>query len=246
MTMNPGFRNSLYLLLLSITGCGGGGSSDGGSSTPGAGTAYAFITPVLNSTLSYGVTIIDNSNNTIDMGTTSTVTSVDSDGTYVIQTQPTNPTAIVNGTNYAGPPMTLTYNASGQELTNVYTSGTVFTCTFDPHGFGPDFPVQVGQTWTLDYTYGCNSNAPIAYSQTGSVVDVESVTVPAGTFSAIKLQSTITWTDTLGTTRTQTVTNWRDVATSISVKEEISYSYSGTLPTNGYPTSRVDVLLSTS
>ena len=242
--MNPGIRNSLYLLLLLVTGCGGG--SDGESSTPGAGTAYAFITPVLNSTLSYGVTIIDNADNTINIGTTSTVTSVDSDGTYVIQTQPTNPTAIVNGTNYADPPMTQTYNASGQELTNVYTNGAVFTCTFDPHGFGPDFPVQVGQTWNLEYTYGCNSIAPITYSQMGSVIDVETVTVPAGTFSAIKLQSTLTWTDSLGTTRTQTVTNWRDVATSISVKEEISYAYSGTLPTNGYPTSRVDQLLSTS
>jgi carbohydrate-binding DOMON domain-containing protein len=71
------------------------------------------------------------------------------------------------------------------------------------------------------------SVAPITYSQMGSVIDVELVTVPAGTFSAIKLQSTLTWTDTLGTTRTQTVTNWRDVATSIWVKEEISYAYSG-------------------
>jgi hypothetical protein len=244
MAMKSGIRKSLYLFLLLVTGCGGG--SDGDSSTPGAGTAYAFITPVLNSTLSYGVTIIDNSNNTINIGTTSTVTTVDSDGTYVIQTQPTNPTAIVNGTNYADPPITQTYNASGQELTNVYTSGAVFTCTFDPHGVGPNFPVQVGQTWTLDYTYGCNSIAPTTHSQTGSVIDVELVTVPAGTFSAIKLQSTLTSTDTLGVTRTLTVTNWRDVATSISVKEEITYAYSGTLPTNGYPMSRVDVLLSTS
>jgi len=202
--------------------------------------------PVLNSTDSYGVTITDNSNNTINIGTTSTVTTVNSDGTYVILTQPTNPTAIVNGTNYADPPMTQTYNASGQELTNVYTNGAVFTCTFDPHGFGPDFPVQVGQTWTLDYTYGCNAIAPTAFSQTGSVIDVESVTVPAGTFSTIKLQSTLTWTDSLGTARTQTVTNWRDVATSITVKEEISYTYSGTLPANGYPMSRVDLLLSIS
>jgi hypothetical protein len=244
MIMNPGIRNALYVVLLSVTGCGGG--SDGNSSTPGTGTAYAFITPVLNSTHSYGVTIVDNSNNTIEIGTTSTVTAVNSDGTYVIQTQPTNPSAIVNGTNYADPPATQTYTVSGQELTNVYTNGAVFTCTFDPHGVGPDFPVRVGQTWTLDYTYGCNSFAPTAYNQMGSVIDVESVTVPAGTFTAIKLQSTLTWTDTLGTTRTQTVTNWRDVATSISVKEEISYAYSGTLPTNGYPMSRVDLLLSIS
>jgi hypothetical protein len=242
--MNPGIRNSLCLLSLIVTGCGGG--SDGGSSTPGSGTSYAFVVPVLESTRTYAVTIVDNSNNTINIGTTATVTAVNSDGTYVVLTQPTNPTAIVNGTNYSDPPMTQTYNASGQELTNVYTNGAPFTCTFDPHGVGPNFPVQVGQTWTLDYMHGCNSIAPIAYSQTGSVTDVESVTVPAGTFSTIKLQSTVTWTDVLGTTRTQTVTNWRDVVTLVPVKSEISYAYSGTLPTNGYPTSRVELLLSTS
>jgi hypothetical protein len=55
---------------------------------------------------------------------------------------------------------------------------------------------------------------PVSYTQSGSVVDVEAVTVPVGTFTAIKLQSTVTWTSPGGATRTQTVTNWRDVATS--------------------------------
>ena len=79
----------------------------------------------------------------------------------------------------------------------------------------------------------------------GSVVDVESVTVPAGTYSAIKLQSTVTWTNSAGTTRTQTITNWRDVVTSVSVKQEISIAYSGTIPTTGYVVSR-EILLQTS
>jgi hypothetical protein len=244
MAMNPGIRNSLCLLSLIITGCGGG--SNESNTTPGSGTSYAFVVPVLHSTHTYAVTIVDNSNDTINIGTATTVAAVNSDGTYVMLTVPTNPTAIVNGTNYADPPMTQTYNASGQELTNVYTSGALVTCTFDPHGVGPDFPVQVGQTWTLDYTYGCNSIAPIAFHQKGSVSDVESVTVPAGTFSTIKLQSTVTWTDALGTTLTQTVTNWRDIVTSVPVKTEISYAYSGTLPMNGYPMNRVELLLSIS
>jgi hypothetical protein len=99
--MNPGIWNSLYLLSLIVTGCGGG--SDGGSSTPGSGTSYAFIVPVLDSTRTYAVTIVDNSSNTINIGATTTVTAVNSDGTYVILTQPANPTAIVNGTNYSDP-----------------------------------------------------------------------------------------------------------------------------------------------
>jgi hypothetical protein len=83
-----------------------------------------------------------------------------------------------------------------------------------------------------------NGSAPVSYTQQGSVVDVESVTVPAGTFTALKFQSTITWTDADGTNRTQTITNWRDTATLYTLKQQISIAVTGTLPTNGYPVSR--------
>jgi hypothetical protein len=75
---------------------------------------------------------------------------------------------------------------------------------------------------------------------------VESVTVPAGMYSALKLESTLTWTDLAGTTRTQTITNWRDVNTLISVKQEISIAYSGTVPTTSYAVSREILLQSAS
>jgi hypothetical protein len=80
--------------------------------------------------------------------------------------------------------------------------------------------------------------------QNGTVVDVESITVPAGTFNAIKLQSTISWTDALGTMRTQTVTSRRDVLTLVSVKESVTIAYAGTLPITGYPVSEETVLQS--
>ena len=227
---------------LALTSCGGGG----GGTAPGSGAAYQFVQPTPNSTLTYSDTIVDNANNTINAGFTETVLAVDPDGGFVILNQPANPTLIVNGTNYGGPPQTQTFNGSGQGTTVVYTDGVPFTCAYTPHGFGPDYPVRVGQTWTLDYTYGCNSAEPTAFSQTGTVVDVESVTVPAGTYSAIKLQSTLTWTDANGTVITQTVSNWRDVASSISVKQDISIAYGGTPPTNGHAVSRTIMLLSTS
>jgi hypothetical protein len=44
--------------------------------------------------------------------------------------------------------------------------------------------------------------------------------------------------------RTQTVTNWRDVLTSISVKQSITITYAGTPLTGGYPVSREIVLQS--
>ena len=88
----------------------------------------------------------------------------------------------------------------------------------------------------------CGSNAPIAYTQVGSVVDVESVTVPAGTYTALKLQSTLSWTDSAGTTRSQTITNYRDVDTMYSVEEVVSVAYSGTAITHGYPVRFTTVL----
>jgi hypothetical protein len=239
MTMNPGIRSTALYVVLSLSGCGGSGG--GSSANPGSGTSYAFTAPPLNSTRTYDEVIVDNSNNTVNISFSDTVTAANADGTYVVLSQdPSHSTDIVNGTNYAVLTETQTVNASGQQVSYGYTtlSGAVYSCTLDPHGNGPNFPLRVGQTWTLDYTVDCNSLAPVAYTQTGSVVDVESVTVPAGTYTAIKLQSTLTWTDALGTTRTQTVTNWRDVATSISVKETISITYGGTLPSNGYAVSR--------
>jgi hypothetical protein len=231
------------VVLVAATGCGGGGS--GASSS---GRSYDFLPPPINSVRSYSEAVVDNSNNTIDESYTVTVTALNSDGTYVeLSEDPSHNSVLVNGTNYSIPTETQSLNDSGQETSYVYTAagGGLITCTYDPHGDGPNFPLSVGDTWTLDYTYGCGSGSPVSYSQVGSVVDVESVTVPAGTYSAIKLQSTVTWTDSGGTTRTQTVTNWRDVATLISVKQQISIAYSGILPTTGYAVSR-EILLQTS
>jgi hypothetical protein len=234
------------VVFVAATGCGGGSGS--GVSSSGSGQSYDFVPPPINSVRSYSETVVDNSNNTIDESFTVTVTALNSDGTYVeLSEDPSHNSVFVNGTNYSILTETESLNDSGQETSYVYTAagGGLVTCTYDPHGDGPNFPLSVGNTWTLDYTLACGSGSPVSYSQVGSVADVESVTVPAGTYSAIKLQSTVTWTDSGGTTRTQTVTNWRDVATLISVKEQISIAYSGILPTTGYAVSR-EILLQTS
>jgi hypothetical protein len=80
--------------------------------------------------------------------------------------------------------------------------------------------------------------AEVSSPQNGTVVDVESVTVAAGTFTALKLQSTVVWTDANGTTRTETVTNWLDTASFHSVKTSETFVLSGTMPTDGYAVSR--------
>jgi hypothetical protein len=55
---------------------------------------------------------------------------------------------------------------------------------------------------------------------------------------ALKLQSTTVWTDNIGTTHTQTTTNWIDTATFHSVNESITYTETGTTPPAGYAISR--------
>ncbi len=235
-----------------LSGCGGGGSGtpySGSASGGGSGTSYEFVSPKLDSTRTYSETIVDNSSNTITIGFSDETTAVNSDGSYaVLQVSTTGSSVIVNGTNYAVQTQTQYYDDAGHETSYGYTAAGDMpeTCTFDPHGSGPDYPLQVGDTWMLTYTVTCAGGSPISYSQSGTVAGVETVTVPAGTYTAIKLQSTLTWTDAQGTTRTQTISNWRDVATSYSVKQTISIAYGGVLPTDGYAVSRELVLASAS
>jgi outer membrane lipoprotein-sorting protein len=223
----------LALLTALVTGCGG----DSSAPTP---TTYHFVAPQVNSQRNYTQTIVDNSNNTINESITETVTVVNSDGSYVFHSEdPTHDSVVVNGTTYSIPTENTDVNNSGQDTSYsfVAANGSQVTCAYNPHANGPDYPLTVGATWTLQYTLTCGSASPIAYTQSGTIEDVESVTVPAGTYSALKLQSTVSWTNQNGTIITQTVTNWRDVATQLAVKRTIATAYGGTLPTTGYAVS---------
>lgn len=241
-------------MLEGLAACGGNdhGGGDfivGGTNTPGSGTSYAFVPPVVNSSRVYTDTIVDNSNNTISVGDRQTVTAVASDGSITEQQQSTTgPGDTVDGTNYTALTETEMFNAFGRETSYTYleSNGDPGSCTYDPYAGGATPPLTVGQTWQINYTQVCNANPPIDYTQQGSVVDVESVTVPGGTFTALKLQSTTSWTTPNGTSHLQTTTHWLDPATFHSVKQSITTMDSGTAPTNGYAISRQGVLESTS
>jgi hypothetical protein len=216
-----------------LAGCGGDSDNNGAVS-------YGFVTPVVNSQRVYSQTITDSQHNTINISYTETVTAVNADGSYVVQQQDPAGPSIVDGVNWAVADETVQNNAVGQTTSYSYTngSGTTVVCIETPHGAGPDYPLSVGMTWSLTYQISCNDGAATQYQQDGTVLDLESVTVPAGTFNALKLQSTVTFTDSQGTQRTQTITNWRDVQSSVSVKESVSIAYAGTLPTTDYALSR--------
>jgi len=235
--------------LAGLSACGGNGGGLGATNTPGSGTSYAFVPPVVNSSRVYAETIVDNSNNTISIGYMETVLDVAADGTITEQQQSTTGAGnTVNGTDYSVVDETQTYNAFGRETGFEYTesNGNPGSCTYTPYGGGPTPPLTVGQSWQINYSQECNGNPAISYSQQGNVADVENVTVPAGTFTALKLQSTTTWTDAQGTMHTQTTANWLDIATFHSVKQSITLVDSGATPTNGYAVSRQIVLESAS
>lgn len=242
------FNNAvLAIMILVLASCGSGG---GGGSNAASGTSYSYVMPQVNSQRNYTNIIIDNSNNTINQTFSHTVTAVNPDESFVVlQDDPNHNSVTVNGTNYSVPTENINFNNSGQKTSYSFTpvGGSLTTCTDTPHGIGPDYPLKVGQTWSSSFTRTCGTAAPpISYTQTGTVVDVESVTVPAGTFNALKLQSTVKWTNANGTTRTETITNWRDVNTGHSVQEINMISISGTIPINGYEVKNTQVLQSQS
>ncbi len=200
-------------------------------------TSYQYVAPAVKSQRDYSQVVVDNSNNTINETITQTVTAVNADGSYVYTSEdPTHNSVTVNGTTYSIPTEMVNVNNSGQDSSYsfVASNGSTVTCTYNPHGNGPNYPLAVGNTWSEQYTLTCGSAAAIMFSQSGTVTDLESVTVPAGTFQALRLDSTVMWTTAGGTTITQSLTTWRDVVTQLTVKRTVSSAYSGTLPTNGY------------
>ena len=140
---------------LLMTACNGSNDSSSGSMT------YDFIVPQMNSQRSYAQTIVDNSDNAIKETYSDTVTSVNSDGSYVLmQEDTTGAPIVVDGTSYSIPTETINVNAQARDTSYSYTnaSGTLETCTYSPYGPGPAYPVTVDGTWTTQYTVTCGTS----------------------------------------------------------------------------------------
>lgn len=225
-----------------VSGCGGSGGGGG----PTQATNYSPSPPAVGAQRISNVTIVDNSNNTISMegGLRLLITSVNADGSYVYhQDDPMHNTSIVNGTNYSVSPADITTNALGQTKSITYTASNL-NCTFSPNGGGPKYPVQIGDEWSVTWTETCGNSPSVTYIQTGKVVDIETITVPAGTFSALHFTSTTTYVSPLGTATTSMTDTYKRTSDLMSIKSVSSYSYSGTPPSNGYQISRTTELKS--
>lgn len=207
----------LAILVPPLVGCGGG---SGGTSA--AATMLHFSTPVMNSAQTFSVTWVDFVSTSTD-SIVQTITGVNPDGSFSYTE------SLAAGTTLAGNhfrPSSTTADSAGRVLSITYNPGTssAVTCTFSPHGPGPDFPLTVGATWQSTYAETCTGQMPVTYTQGGSVVDTESITLPAGTFAAIKLQSTISWVFGPGMA-SEAVTRWLDSASGHPIKTQATYTW---------------------
>lgn len=239
--------NLIFSLLAAafLTACGGGSSSSSDSPTT---VTYSFITPKVGAQLVFANTLVDNLSNTINRTLVENITAVNPDGTFTTSwIDPSNnsiTTGVVNHTFY---PQTSGDNSVAQKLNLTVTppTGSPTNCVFSPHAGGASSPLTAGQNWAFSFTDTCGASSPIAFTESGTFVGTESITVPAGTFNAYKFQSTTTYT-LGGTTTTESVTQWRNAANtdSRSLKLVINYTYSGTAPAQGSLVSSTRVLQS--
>jgi len=219
-----------------LVACGGGGGGDGGNpvSPPVGPTTYTQAAPVAGTSDVFSTAEVDDSNNAISGSYVQTVASVNPDGSYTLtQVDPSNDSPIVNGIDYHFNSATLNFDGKGHETGASFTAadGAVQTCTFTLESGGHPYPWSVGQSFALTVQESCNPGSSQLLTESGSVASLESVTVPAGTFMALKLQTTESWTDSNGQNIVEQITHWADPSHSLfTIKTVIAYTRSGNVP----------------
>lgn len=246
MTRRPLFAG-LFVSTL-CAGCGGGGSGISASAPPPAAAAYTFAHPTAGAHLVYGDTLIDNLSNTINRTLATDVTALNADGSFATREQDPSGSHVVSGTvDHTFYPTDNTVNAAGQRVAWSVTgaAGNTVSCSVTAGHAGAPSPLTVGQSWSASYTEVCGAGAGIDYTQSGTLMGVETLTVPAGTFSAFKFLSTTAWTVN-GRTTTATVTRWRDASAADSriLKTLAIFTYAGSAAPQGALVSETQVLQS--
>ncbi|WLI89532.1 hypothetical protein Q4S45_23055 [Massilia sp. R2A-15] len=241
------------LLATALSACGGGGGGGGGGAAPAtvtvAAASYAYVAPQAGAQLAYADTLVDNLNSTINRNLSSSVTAVGAGGGYTAsEVDPSHDRIVSGAVDHTFYPTVYNYDAMGRATSWNVTgaAGVPVQCQVTgAQPAGAPSPLTAGQTWNASYVETCGAGAGIAYSQTGSFVGIETVTVPAGTFNAYKFVSTTTWSAN-GRTTTEAVTRWRDTAASGSriVKSVAAFSYSGAEPPQGALVSETQTLQS--
>lgn len=231
------------LALPLVAGCGGS-SDDNGSLAPAIGTLTA---PPVGSTDDFLVTDTTSGNNTVVWRLEYKVSTSSADGSYS-QTVTGNENVTVGQTYYGPLNQVDSYDTHHALVSYSVVQTPAFVCTYDP----PQLPLPthqaVGTSLPASTAHIACSNGRSLVEQigAGSVVATESISVPAGTFTARKAsyQEVISYSDS-SVVRTEDISIWSDAASGRQLQVTIDYRYSGAVP-SGYLTRRVRQLQSTS
>ena len=222
-----------------LSACGGGGDSGAASATSAA-PNYVFVAPKAGAHLVYADKLVDNLNNTLNRTITDDVTAVGADGSFGVHEEDPTHDRIVSGvTDQTLYPTDFQYNATSQPTSWVVSRpADSIRCVVTQGGAGAPSPLALGASWNASWIETCGDGAGTAFSQSGTLAAIETITVAAGSFKAFKFIATTTRT-VGGITRTETSTRWRDASggETRTLKSESVFTYSGGTPPAGAPVS---------
>lgn len=225
------------LLYLALAGCGGG------SNTP---AATLVTSPPVASKIDYQIIDTDNSNNVVSWQLEFKVLSSSVDGGYSASVIGNGGNTTVNGARYGTVNEVDTYDTSQALVSYKIQGATPVTCTYDTPVPPLPFSYPTGTAWPVVASHvACsNGNAFNISRQEGSMIGVEFVTVPAGTFSARKLQyKRVTTNLTTLSVRTEQHTVWYDTVSDRLLQASTDFTYANTNFTSGYLTHETQQLL---
>ena len=225
-----------------VAACGGNDTAAPPPPPPAA-QSFNYYPPALGETAIWSRTLTDSLGTSVAMQIRRHVTAAnDSGGVEFTYDDPTATDVVEDGITFRTTPEVAEVDANGSTTTytNTNVDGTQITCTYgaatSSAGVARQLAAQalrhaesfvrIGDSWTSTYTITCGSGAPVTYTSNAAVEPLEGVTVPAGTFQAVKEIVNVSY--TVGNVQyANGETLWRDPAHSLtSVKLDISYARS--------------------
>lgn len=217
-----------------LAGCGGGGDSPAPAPSPPAPTVFSYVPPAIGETDVWTLTQTDTLGSSVSMQLRQRVTDGnDSGGRIFTYDDPTGTRVVQDGLTFWAEPQTADISASGNTIDYTWTSttGVQTTCVYGSAGSSTGGSLEAadravalggirpqslkpGDILNGSYTITCGSNAPITYSTMVSVLPLETITVPAGTFQVFREVVSTTWVYN-GFSNSKGVTLWRDPARSM-------------------------------
>lgn len=205
-------------VLLALAACGGGGGDSASNTTTSTTTTttlptYPEVKPTQGDTLIYSQTNTVGNNPPVTINVTRYYRVVNSNGSVTYTNTIDNPVYIGN---------TQVFATDGGLLSSSNFGNVGNNCSYATSFAAPNYPLYVGQTINATVVQTCvNNGTTTIYDvvRTGSYAALESVTTPAGTFSALKqVISTISTSRTDGSQSKTDQTCWLDTVLSRSVK----------------------------